>query len=598
MTTELEFDPGQLRERYLAERDKRRRAEGYGQYVDVSGEFAGYDDDPNATPVTREPLTDEVDVIVVGGGISGMTAGARLREAGVERIRVVERGGDFGGVWYWNRYPGIRCDVESYIYMPLLEELGTVPTEKYAKGSEILAHCQNIGRYYNLYDLAVFSTQVTGVHWDDRTERWTVRTDRGDEMHARFVVLGSGPLNRPKLPGIPGIDDYQGHSFHSSRWDYDYTGGSAEGGLEGLKGKRVGLIGTGASCIQIAPNVAEYPDHLYIFQRTPSSVDARENRPTDPEWAKTLEPGWQKRRIANFDAIMLGMPQDEDLVADRWTDVWSRLNVWATTQAATVETDPAALRQLADFQKMEEIRARVADTVKDPATAEALKPYYNQFCKRPLYSDEFLQTFNRDNVTLVDTDGRGVDRITPNGVQVSDTEYEVDCLIYATGFNVGAPTYVSGGFELTGRDGLSMEKKWADGVRSLHGIYVNGFPNLFILGGIFQASVTINFTHILGEQAAYVGQVVKRCLDEDIDTFEITPEAEERWAATMREKAVDRSAFERECTPGFYNNEGIEGAPTLFGGTYGGGPFEYIRVCHDWLANEFSNDAHLTRRAS
>jgi cyclohexanone monooxygenase len=260
-----------------------------------------------------------------------------------------------------------------------------------------------------------------------------------------------------------------------------------------------------------------------------------------------------------------------------------------------VETDPAALRQLADFQKMEEIRARVSEIVKDPATAEALKPYYNQFCKRPLYSDEFLQTFNRDNVTLVNTDGRGVDRITPNGVEANGEHYELDCLIYATGFNVGAPTYVSGGFELTGRDGLPMEKKWADGVRSLHGIYANGFPNLFILGGIFQASVTINFTHILGEQAAYVGQVVKRCLTDDIDTFEITAEAEDRWADTMREKAVDRSAFERECTPGFYNNEGIEGAPTLFGGTYGGGPFEYIQVCHDWLANDFERDATLTR---
>lgn len=599
MTTELGFDPHQLHERYLAERDKRQRAEGYGQYQDVSGRFAGYDTEPYADPgFSRDPLTDEVDVIVLGGGISGLIAAARLREVGVEKIRVVERGGDFGGVWYWNRYPGIRCDVESYIYMPLLEEVGYIPTEKYAKGAEILAHCQNIGRHYDLYDLAVFSTQVTGVHWDEDADRWSVHTDRGDAMRARFVVLGSGPLNRPKLPGIPGIEEFQGHAFHSSRWDYDYTGGNADGDLTGLRGKRVGIVGTGASCIQIAPNIAPYAEHLYVFQRTPSSVDARENRPTDPEWAKSLEPGWQKRRIANFDAIMLGMPQDEDLVADRWTDVWSRLAVWATTKAATVDTDPAALRQLADFQKMEEIRGRVAEIVEDPATAEALKPYYNQFCKRPLYSDEFLQTFNRDNVTLVDTDGQGVDRITPGGVQVGDTEYDLDCLIYATGFNVGAPTYVSGGFELTGRGGQPLAKKWADGVRSLHGIYTSGFPNLFILGGIFQASVTINFTHILGEQAEYVAQVVKRCLDDGIDTFEVTSEAEERWADTMAAKTVDRGAFERECTPGFYNNEGVEGAPTLFGGTYGGGPFEYIQVCHDWLADRFTEDAQLTQRSS
>jgi cyclohexanone monooxygenase len=597
MTAELNFDPLELRKRYLAERDKRRRAEGSGQYLDVSGRFAGYDEDPYADPTyTREPLRDEVDVIVLGGGISGLIAGARLREAGVERIRVVERGGDFGGVWYWNRYPGIRCDVESYIYMPLLEELGVIPTEKYAKGAEILAHCQAIGRHYGLYSDAVFQTQVGGVHWDEDTDRWTVRTDRGDVMRARFVVLGSGPLNRPKLPGIPGIEDFQGHSFHSSRWDYNYTGGTAEGNLTGLQGKRVGIIGTGASCIQIAPNIAPWAEHLYVVQRTPSSVDARENRPTDPRWAQTLRPGWQKRRIANFDAIMLGMPQDEDLVADRWTDVWSRLAVWATTKAATVDTDPAALRQMADFQKMEEIRQRVADTVTDPVTAEALKPYYNQFCKRPLYSDEFLPTFNRDNVTLVDTDGQGVDRLTANGIHVGGREYQLDCLIYATGFNVGAPTYISGGFELTGRAGLPLAKKWAEGVRSLHGLYTAGFPNLFILGGIFQASVTINFTHILGEQATYMAQVVKRCLTEDIATFEIKPEAEDRWAATMSAKSVDRGQFERECTPGFYNNEGIDGGPTLFGGTYGGGPFEYIEVCHNWLADRFEADVNLTYR--
>jgi cyclohexanone monooxygenase len=595
MSSDLGFDPEQLHSKYLRERDKRRRPEGYGQYQDVSGRFAGYDDDPYADPAfAREPLTDEVDVIVVGGGVSGLMAGARLREAGVQRIRIVERAGDFGGVWYWNRYPGIRCDVESYIYIPLLEELGAMPTEKYAKGAEIFAHCQAIGRHYDLYDLAVFQTAVTGVHWDDERGRWIVRTDRDDEMTARFVVLGSGPLNRPKLPGIPGIEDFAGHSFHSSRWDYDYTGGDADGNLTGLRGKRVGIIGTGASCIQIAPQVAQWSDELVVFQRTPSSVDVRDNRPTDPDWAASLEPGWQKRRISNFDAIMIGLPQDEDLVADRWTDVWARLAVWASTKASVIETDPAALMQLADFEKMEEIRGRVAAVVEDPTTAEALKPYYNQFCKRPLYSDEFLQTFNLPNVTLVDTDGRGVDRITSSGVQVGGTEYELDCLIYATGFNVGAPTYESGGFELTGRAGLPLAKKWADGVRSLHGIYASGFPNMFILGGIHQASVTINFTHILGEQAAYVAQVVKRCLAGGIATMEIRPEAEDRWAATMARKAVDRRQYERECTPGFYNNEGIEGRPTLFGGTYGGGPFEYVRVCHAWLASGFEHDAYLT----
>lgn len=572
-TDELGFDPEELRRKYRQERDKRMRSDGYRQYVDVSGKFETYDDDPYAEPmVEREPLTDEVDVVIVGGGMSGLQAGARLRDAGIPRIRIIDRAADVGGTWYWNRYPGIRCDVDSYIYLPLLEETGAMPTEKYAKGADILAHCQRIARHYDLYSDAALQTRITSITWDEDCLRWIVRTDRDDAMKARFVVLGSGPLNRPKLPGIPGLDTFTGHAFHSARWDYAYTGGDPDGNLTGLRGKRVGIIGTGASCVQIAPRVAEWAEHLTVFQRTPSAVDVRDNRPTDPEWVKSLTPGWQKRRMVNFDSIMIGIPQNEDLVADRWTDVWGKLAVWASSKAAVVETDPQALMQLADFEKMEEIRARVDSIVEDPATAEALKPYYNLFCKRPLYSDEFLQTFNRPNVTLVDTDGRGVDRITETGVQVGDDVHEVDCLIYATGFNVGAPAYESGGFEVFGRGGVNLAKDWADGVHSLHGIYSNGFPNMFVIGGITQAAVTINFPHILGEQAAFVAQVIKRCMADGIAAMEIRQEAEQRWAEIMASKAVDRGQFERECTPGYYNNEGLDDRPSLFGRTYGGGP--------------------------
>jgi cation diffusion facilitator CzcD-associated flavoprotein CzcO len=590
------FDPDALHAKYLKERDKRLRADGTRQYLDVSGAFEEFASDPYAKPVVpREPLTDEVDVVVVGGGLTGLMGAARLREAGVEDIRVIETGDDFGGTWYWNRYPGIRCDVESYIYIPLLEEVGTVPSEKYAVGREILEHSRGIGRKFDLYRNACFQTSVTSLSWDDDVDRWIITTDRGDEMKASFLCLATGVLHRPKLPGIPGINDFEGHQFHSSRWDYAYTGGDASGGLTGLKDKRVAVIGTGASAIQIVPHVGEDAKELYVFQRTPSSVDLRNNKPTDTEWFKNQEPGWQKRRMVNFDSILLGIPQQEDLVNDRWTDVWSKLAVWANTrEEQETDADPAELMQMADYEKMEEIRARIDSVVTDHAAAETLKPWYNQFCKRPLYSDEFLQTFNRPNVHLIDTDGRGVDKITEHAVVVGDKSYEVDCIIYATGFQANVPAYESGGFDVYGRNGEDMSVKWAKGTRSLHGIYTHGFPNLFVLGGIAQASVTINFPHILGEQCIHVAKLVKRCLEQNITVVEVRQEAEESWGQIMAEKAVDRSQFERDCTPGYFNREGETDRPSLFGGAYGGGPFEYVDVCASWLDDGFERDMHVT----
>ena len=283
------FDPDALRDKYRRERDKRLRPEGNEQYVEVKGRFAHFLDDPYATPgFARAPLTDAVEVAVIGGGFGGLLAGARLRQQGVESIRMIDPACDFGGTWYWNRYPGIACDIESYTYLPLLEELGYVPTQKYADGAEILAHSQAIARKFDLYRDACFQTRVTDLSWDEASSRWIISTQHGDRMRARFVVLATGPLNRPKLPGIPGIEDFQGHSFHASRWDYDYTGGDSSGGLVGLRGKRVGIIGTGATSVQCVPHVGEWAEHLYVFQRTPSSIDVKHSPKTDPAWAQSL----------------------------------------------------------------------------------------------------------------------------------------------------------------------------------------------------------------------------------------------------------------------------------------------------------------------
>ncbi|MCV7231853.1 monooxygenase [Mycobacterium branderi] len=592
----LGFDPEELHRRYLAERDKRLRPDGLAQYVTMQGRFASFAEDPYAPErVDREPLTDSVDVAILGGGFSGLITAGRLRQAGVESIRIIDKAGDFGGTWYWNRYPGIRCDVESYIYMPFLEELGYIPTEKYAKGEEIFAYCQALGKHFDLYSNACFQTQVTRIEWDDDDARWMIHTNRGDRMKARFVCLGSGSLHRPKLPGIPGIDEFRGRSFHTSRWDYSYTGGNSDGNLTRLRDKRVGIIGTGASAIQCIPHLGADAKQLIVFQRTPASVDIRNNMPTDPNWAATLQPGWQKKRIVNFTAILSGIPQEEDLVGDRWTDVWKRfgkMGSQANGDPAT-DADPAELLQLADYQKMEEIRARIDAVVTDKATADALKPWYNLFCKRPLYSDDYLQTFNRPNVMLVDTQGRGVDRITPAGVVCGDTEYELDCIVYATGFTVGVPPHEAGEFQIIGKGGVDMATRWADGCPSLHGIYAHGFPNMFMIGQGCQASLTVNVPHMLGEHAEHAGAIIKRCLDEHIAALEVRVDAEQTWSKIIKAKAVDRAKFEKECTPSYFNNEGQVDRPTILTRGYGGGPLEYVRLLEEWRISGLERDAEL-----
>ena len=378
--SDLGFDPDALRAKYRAERDKRLRADGNQQYRKIDGEFSRYLDDPYVAPgFTRAPLTDEVDVAVIGGGFGGLLAGARLREAGVKDIRIIEKGGDFGGTWYWNRYPGAACDVESYVYLPLLEELGYLPVEKYTRAPEILAHSRAIGKHFDLYANACLQTEVTEMRWDESAARWIIHTNRGDAMKARFVIMANGPLHRPKLPGIPGVGDFKGHSFHTSRWDYEYTGGDSNGGLDGLKDKVVGIIGTGATAVQCVPHLGAGAKQLFVFQRTPSSIDVRNNRPTDPDWAASLTPGWQQRRMDNFNILVSGGFQDEDLVNDGWTEIIRNLLIMARRDHAEGKApprDPGETLELADFQKMEQIRARVESVVQDKATAEALKPYY------------------------------------------------------------------------------------------------------------------------------------------------------------------------------------------------------------------------------
>jgi cyclohexanone monooxygenase len=585
----LEFDPEQLRERYRRERDKRLRADGIDQYREARDELTHYvEDDPFAPDdAQRDPVDEEVEVAILGGGFSGLLAAARLSEQGVTAFRIVEAGTDFGGTWYWNRYPGAQCDTDAYCYLPLLEELGYMPKEKFAYADEIFEHSQRIGRHYGLYERTHFSTRVTSMEWDDTISRWHLRTDRGDDVRARFVVSALGPMSRPKLPGIPGLETFAGHSFHTSRWDYGYTGGDTTGGMTGLADKKVAVIGTGASAIQCVPRLARDAQHVFVFQRTPSSVDFRRNRPTDPAWWSSLEPGWQRQRRENFNAISMGRPVEVDLVDDGWTDIFRAISSPKGENRPRTREERDRIVELTDFQKMEEIRRRVDDTVTDPTTAELLKPYYRVMCKRPTFNDEYLEAFNRENVTLVDvSESKGVERITERGVVANGHEYDVDLIVYASGFETSADLRRRTGVEVIGRDGVHYDDHRARGLKTLHGFCTRGFPNLFSIG-ISQNAFSVNMTSMFDDQARHIAYILCEAIARGARTVEPTEEAQEAWVAELTPPSTGGDGgggFLKSCTPGYYNNEGRSSGGNSFLGAYPRGITAFNQLLADWRA--------------
>lgn len=584
-----EIDHAALRARYLAERDKRLRPEGQQQYVVTEDGFTDFFEGDPYTPVTpREPLSEEIDVAILGGGWAGLTAGARLTRAGVEDFRIIELGGDFGGAWYWNRYPGIQCDSDAYCYLPLLEETGYIPTQKYAYGDECFEHAQRLGKHFGLYEKAIFSTLVKSLEWDEAGRRWRIGTNRDDDIRARFVVMAQGPFNKPKLPGIPGLTDFTGHTFHTARWDYGYTGGDIRGGLTGLEDKRVAVIGTGASGIQVIPHIARSAEHLYVFQRTPSYINERGNVPTDPEWASSLQPGWQWERRRNFHtaAFEAFAPGQPDLVCDGWTEVSRNVQAYLDETNGWAEVTPekfAEIREIQDYRAMERVRNRVDEIVADPATAAALKPYYRFLCKRPCFNDEYLPTFNRPNVTLVDVSAtKGVERITAHGIIAGGVEHEVDCIVFASGFEITTELDRRYGIHpFTGRAGRSLYEHWAGGYRTLHGLTSHGFPNIFFTG-FLQGGVTASTTDMFDQQATHAAYIIGEALGRGATVVEPTAEAVGQWCATVRETAVDNSNFQRECTPGYYNNEGERNIRSHLGEPYWPGFYALEELLREW----------------
>jgi len=586
----LGFDPDVLTQRYTTERDKRIRADAEEQFLQLSHDspFANkyLEEDPYCEPIERAPLKDEREVIVIGGGWVGMLTATRLIQAGIRDVRIIESGGDFGGTWYWNRYPGAQCDIESYSYLPLLEETGYVPKLRFSYASEIYEHAQRIGKHFDLYKDAVFQTWVTELRWLEDESVWQVKTNRGDEMRARHICLGTGPANRPRLPGIPGVEQFKGHSFHTCRWDYNYTGGSPEGDLTGLADKTVAIIGTGATAVQCVPALGAGAKQLYVFQRTPSSVDVRNNAETDPEWAKNLKPGWQKQRQKKFGEAFLGGPIDPAFADDGWT----RLTRNVTELASQTEGKIPGLVQIADFKTMEAIRSLVDDAVEDAAVADKLKAYYNQFCKRPTFNDFYLETFNRPNVELVDVSAtQGVEAITENGIVANGKEYAVDCIVYASGFEITSSYERRLGIPIFGVEDKSIYEHWQEGMRTMHGLMVSGFPNLFLCGGGFVFQLGANYAHGIDVQASHVAYTISELANRGIKSANVSFAAEESWIADQLE--TKGSGFvlggsPDTCTPGYYNQEGTtERYRNVRRETYSKGVGAYMKLLRQWRAD-------------
>ncbi|KAJ5825373.1 hypothetical protein N7474_002511 [Penicillium riverlandense] len=561
-------------QKYQFEREKRHRPEGAAQYIDLSSIAGGPARHAEQSNVPHNPLLHQEHhrVLIVGAGFGGLLYAVRLLQTGfcsANEITMIDQAGGFGGTWYWNQYPGLHCDTESYIYMPLLEETGHMPTKKYVPGSELRAHAERIASQWGLTSRAIFHTTVNEMSWDDGNKHWMVSAaliaegQKPVTLRSDFVIHAMGIFNVPKIPKLPGIESYGGHMFHTSRWDYEYTGGTQENPtMDRLHNKRVGLVGTGATAIQAIPHVAQWAKELFVFQRTPSSVDRRDNKPTDPTWwaenTQTYGPGWQKKRMENFNAFVSNASPlpETNLVNDEWTSFPS----FSVLVGGPSGVQPDYLEQMkrVDFARQEYIRKRVDDTVTDKAAADLLKPWYAGWCKRPCFSENFLETFNRPNVTLVDTLGRGVEGMTPEGVLVGGKEIKLDAMIFSTGYTLG-DSAEKGIMKVTGRGGKTMQQKWASGPATLHGVITHDFPNLF-LSGPCQVGASPNHMYVLDQLASHVAYIISqsaaRLKARDAKfTVEPSSETEEGWSMQILINARALAGV-ADCTPSYYNREG------------------------------------------
>ncbi|KAJ6005147.1 hypothetical protein N7451_003091 [Penicillium sp. IBT 35674x] len=612
----LPISPEDILKKYQDERNKRLREDGLSQYLDpaTTARLKAFQADPWVTEETLNPGLDRVEsgdrftVVIIGAGFGGLLFAVRLLEAGIRDWVMIDSAGGFGGTWYWNRYPGLMCDVESYIYMPLLEEMDYVPRHKYSQGRELRAYAESIAEKYGLHNKAIFQVKAETMSWDEQYSEWvvnlqTVNKNRPENLviRSQAIISSTGILNAPKMPDLPGINDFGGQSFHTSRWAYQYTGGSPTcPDLTQLQDKRVGIIGTGATAIQCIPELAKWAKQLVVFQRTPSAVDARNNRVTDTKWfdreVRATGRGWQRRRCANFNAHVSNQQMTQDLVDDEWTRMRTfSIIVGTPTEISDIPSYIQSVHAL-DIPRQERIRKRVDQVVRDPVTAEKLKPWYSGWCKRPCFHDEYLPTFNRPNVTLVDTNGKGLDSISKAGPVVAGTEYPVDILIYSTGFftPTGDSPAARAGAKIYGRGGISLDDQWAQGVTTLHGITTDNFPNLFFPGPN-QAAASANQVYVLDELSEHIVYVLSEAMKivgNGRFLVEANRQAMEEWTKEVISRAAAFAAM-NGCTPSYLNLEGgADKARTpeqqlkgVRGVMWGQGIASYVKRLEQWRSS-------------
>jgi cation diffusion facilitator CzcD-associated flavoprotein CzcO len=624
----------QILTKYNEERDKRlrERPEGEAQFLDLTEqeELKHFQDDPWIAPDAHTSVPTTIDItkpikyLIVGAGYSGLLFAVRLLEAGVklEDLVLIDSSGGFGGVWYWNRYPGLMCDLESYIYMPLLEETGYMPKHKYSYGPELREHANRIAERWNLQDRTIFRQDTKEMNWNTENGEWNIRTkfvgrsrDLDLELRAKYVILAGGQVTRPKIPAVEGFNSFKGHMFHTSRWDYNYTGGSTSDikpELTKLSDKRVGIIGTGATAVQAVPELAKYAKQLFVIQRTPSSIDARNQQETKPEdWEKIASnKGWWLERNQNFAKILhRTQPQpDVNMVSDNWViGNPSYCTAWGYDNVVQPDQVMEFVKQMhaGDLPRAERIRNRVDQIVQNKETAQNLKHWYPSWCKRPCFHDDYLPAFNKPNVTLLDTGGHGVEKFTDKGVVVNGVEHELDLIVLATGYKVlGGSSNASPssrfGIKVIGKDGLNMNDEFAKGISTLHGLCSKGFPNLFFTGAA-QTSLTANqimSMNTFAQHVAYVITEAERLSNSSHVIIEPTKAAEDEWGDRVAEVALGMSAM-IGCTPNYFNLEGESDKPFTQGPEaqakarraqmWGRGINHYASILGKWRS-----DGHMT----
>jgi cation diffusion facilitator CzcD-associated flavoprotein CzcO len=521
-----------------------------------------------------------LDVVVVGAGFGGLYALHRLRGLGLS-VRVYEAGSGVGGTWFWNRYPGARCDVESleysYSFSPELEQEWDW-SERYAPQPEILQYINHVADRFDLRRDIQFDTRVTAAAFDETSGCWRVTTDRGDDVSARFCVMATGCLSAVTTPDIRGLSNFRGNWFHTGQWPHE--------GVD-LSGQRVGVVGTGSSGIQSIPVIAEQASRLVVFQRTPNfSLPAR-NEPLTPESQADVKAGYRELRDAarrSFSAIAVSAPTELALQVEseerqrRYEAAWARGGLMSmTTTFRDLIIDEAANDTAAEF-----IRSKIREIVVDPDVARALMPTNHPFAtKRPCLDTGYFETFNRDNVTLVDLRQTPITEIVPTGIRTTAGVHELDCIVFATGFDAMTGPLLR--VDIRGRGDRPLGDKWSAGPRTYLGIATAGFPNLFILTGPGSPSVLSNMVMAIEQHVDWIADCLSFMAANGLDAVEATVEAEDAWVDHVNQLA-NATLFPRANS--WYMGANVPGKPRVFLPYVGGFP-QYRSTCDDVAADGY-----------